>query len=120
MLCVVVFFFFSSRRRHTRLQGDWSSDVCSSDLSPFVSAPVHLPTASLARCAKAAPYKRTIRSGRTPRPSGPALGCGAPFAFMHRCSSRAEDRQAFQPPTSISLSALGPRHGFFLRKGTLT
>src|SRR5256885_16887402 len=28
----VVFFFFSSRRRHTRLQGDWSSDVCSSDL----------------------------------------------------------------------------------------
>src|SRR3989454_11004032 len=28
-----VFFFFSSRRRHTRLQGDWSSDVCSSDLS---------------------------------------------------------------------------------------
>src|SRR5256885_260686 len=27
----VVFFFFSSRRRHTRLQGDWSSDVCSSD-----------------------------------------------------------------------------------------
>src|SRR5256885_8161977 len=31
MLCVCV-FFFSSRRRHTRLQGDWSSDVCSSDL----------------------------------------------------------------------------------------
>src|SRR5256885_7217858 len=28
----VWFFFFSSRRRHTRLQGDWSSDVCSSDL----------------------------------------------------------------------------------------
>src|SRR5256885_4764256 len=28
----VFFFFFSSRRRHTRLQGDWSSDVCSSDL----------------------------------------------------------------------------------------
>src|SRR5256885_9291997 len=28
----VWFFLFSSRRRHTRLQGDWSSDVCSSDL----------------------------------------------------------------------------------------
>src|SRR5438093_7346290 len=27
------FFFFSSRRRHTRLVSDWSSDVCSSDLS---------------------------------------------------------------------------------------
>src|SRR2546426_6005388 len=33
LLCVFhFFFFFSSRRRHTRLQGDWSSDVCSSDL----------------------------------------------------------------------------------------
>src|SRR5256885_7302217 len=31
-VCRCVFFFFSSRRRHTRLQGDWSSDVCSSDL----------------------------------------------------------------------------------------
>src|SRR5256884_4691962 len=29
----VCFFFFSSRRRHTRCSRDWSSDVCSSDLS---------------------------------------------------------------------------------------
>src|SRR2546426_4919694 len=39
----LVFFFFSSRRRHTRLQGDWSSDVCSSDLggvSVHVSGPI--------------------------------------------------------------------------------
>src|SRR5256885_12069596 len=35
MLESVIFFFFSSRRRHTRLQGDWSSDVCSSDLLQF-------------------------------------------------------------------------------------
>src|SRR3712207_8354369 len=28
-------FFFSSRRRHTRYWRDWSSDVCSSDLSTF-------------------------------------------------------------------------------------
>src|SRR5258707_9881872 len=27
------FFFFSSRRRHTRYWRDWSSDVCSSDLT---------------------------------------------------------------------------------------
>src|SRR2546426_8845250 len=32
LCCSLFFFFFSSRRRHTRLQGDWSSDVCSSDL----------------------------------------------------------------------------------------
>src|SRR5256885_3119165 len=33
MALELFFFFFSSRRRHTRLQGDWSSDVCSSDLA---------------------------------------------------------------------------------------
>src|SRR5438270_5578697 len=31
-LCAVS-FFFSSRRRHTRFDCDWSSDVCSSDLT---------------------------------------------------------------------------------------
>src|SRR6266576_2575624 len=29
----MIFFCFSSRRRHTRSLRDWSSDVCSSDLS---------------------------------------------------------------------------------------
>src|SRR6266581_533450 len=29
---LLLVFFFSSRRRHTRWTGDWSSDVCSSDL----------------------------------------------------------------------------------------
>src|SRR2546427_3117327 len=33
--CFCYFFFFSSRRRHTRFDCDWSSDVCSSDLSEF-------------------------------------------------------------------------------------
>src|SRR6266487_3534531 len=33
-------FFFSSRRRHTRWTGDWSSDVCSSDLSCSQVGPV--------------------------------------------------------------------------------
>src|SRR5437879_7960938 len=32
LLLLLFFFFFSSRRRHTRYIGDWSSDVCSSDL----------------------------------------------------------------------------------------
>src|SRR5256884_1947134 len=30
---LLFFFFFSSRRRHTRCSRDWSSDVCSSDLT---------------------------------------------------------------------------------------
>src|SRR3712207_7122009 len=33
MILVMIFFFFSSRRRHTRYWRDWSSDVCSSDLT---------------------------------------------------------------------------------------
>src|SRR3712207_8593525 len=44
-------FFFSSRRRHTRYWRDWSSDVCSSDLSasppsalPVMANHEHLPT----------------------------------------------------------------------------
>src|SRR6476469_6800935 len=32
-IATMFFFFFSSRRRHTRYIGDWSSDVCSSDLA---------------------------------------------------------------------------------------
>src|SRR6266850_5694034 len=48
------FFFFSSRRRHTRLQGDWSSDVCSSDLRSRCS------------CARAA-TDRPRRSAEPPR-----------------------------------------------------
>src|SRR6266446_8399727 len=37
-ISLLSFFCFSSRRRHTRLQGDWSSDVCSSDLGAEYSA----------------------------------------------------------------------------------
>src|SRR5690606_39575673 len=31
-----ILFFFSSRRRHTSFSRDWSSDVCSSDLSAMI------------------------------------------------------------------------------------
>src|SRR5256885_15978979 len=56
-----VFFFFSSRRRHTRLQGDWSSDVCSSDLPETVQ----LATAALGAGAAVGillPYSRLQES----------------------------------------------------------
>src|SRR2546421_584994 len=41
----MLFFFFSSRRRHTRSDRDWSSDVCSSDLSRLDTAWTALPAA---------------------------------------------------------------------------
>src|SRR3712207_1648800 len=37
MLPVLTIVFFSSRRRHTRYWRDWSSDVCSSDLSGLLA-----------------------------------------------------------------------------------
>src|SRR2546422_11564386 len=48
-MCFV--FFFSSRRRHTRCSRDWSSDVCSSDLTTPRSALVQ----SLGRLATTDP-----------------------------------------------------------------
>src|SRR2546429_4484840 len=46
-------FFFSSRRRHTRCSRDWSSDVCSSDLTQIATQPP--PSAAVAKFLKRAP-----------------------------------------------------------------
>src|SRR6266516_7269996 len=45
---LLFFFFFSSRRRHTRSYGDWSSDVCSSDLRPVTILAVSDATRAIA------------------------------------------------------------------------
>src|SRR6266478_7131433 len=42
MMHVVCVFFFSSRRRHTRFDCDWSSDVCSCELTGQATGPVPL------------------------------------------------------------------------------
>src|SRR5437763_3285643 len=47
-------FFFSSRRRHTRYIGDWSSDVCSSDLNWSAQSGTQSEDASSATLARAA------------------------------------------------------------------
>src|SRR2546422_8493539 len=39
--CCLFLFFFSSRRRHTRCSRDWSSDVCSSDLTLWLPGMDH-------------------------------------------------------------------------------
>src|SRR5256885_4649786 len=58
----MLFFFFSSRRRHTRLQGDWSSDVCSSDLCAASSRPAFTSAMSLDR-SRARTVARFLRLG---------------------------------------------------------
>src|SRR4051812_25979362 len=78
-----VTFFFSSRRRHTRLTCDWSSDVCSSDLSAAantgVSAHDGAPaTASPTTTAGPIAYhpspsaSATVKGGRPPRSAAPS------------------------------------------------
>src|SRR5207248_6689215 len=68
------FFFFSSRRRHTRSYGDWSSDVCSSDLKAVDPVPLRDPARR-----KAPPWRGGAPTGefgrcraRPPRAGSPA------------------------------------------------
>src|SRR5436189_594091 len=67
-----LFFFFSSRRRHTRYIGDWSSDVCSSDLSRSALAPPSSPARSVV--SHVAPPRSAVRFPRRPRWPGAPVG----------------------------------------------
>src|SRR5437870_13658004 len=74
MNMLFIFFFFSSRRRHTRWPRDWSSDVCSSDLT---------------NCAGTTATFSTVVSGT------------GPFSFVWRKNGAV---LAGQNSTSLSLS----------------
>src|SRR3712207_8168252 len=65
----VAVVFVSSRRRHTRYWRDWSSDVCSSDLSTQVSIAWLLPARHSPRCWPPGSRERGCQSrplGRSP------------------------------------------------------
>src|SRR6266487_4908627 len=89
-------FFFSSRRRHTRWTGDWSSDVCSSDLaSPVLLIFIVVVGIWLLNSIKILrEYERGVifRLGRSlPQPKGPGLiFVFAPFDRMVRVSLRID------------------------------
>src|SRR2546426_886126 len=70
---VSFFFFFSSRRRHTRLQGDWSSDVCSSDLHLY-SLPRMIPERAVTLVASDGAALEA-RLALPPTPSGGIVIC---------------------------------------------
>src|SRR5688500_19314647 len=82
-----VYFFFSSRRRHTRLQGDWSSDVCSSDLGRNVPSHVE--------------YARRIRTEITAARHSLNASANLPLhqaasqmsQLRKSCSERSEERR---------------------------
>src|SRR6266487_2453460 len=60
------FFFFSSRRRHTRWTGDWSSDVCSSDLWGGYNWRAHQATAADVQTWALDGANIGLRAGRFP------------------------------------------------------
>src|SRR6266446_5969509 len=74
---IFFFFFFSSRRRHTRLQGDWSSDVCSSDLVPPT------PPQSRAEGISTVGTVNELFAGNSNYPAGPyGLGVRVPMIVI--------------------------------------
>src|SRR5690606_40137757 len=83
------FFFFSSRRRHTRFSRDWSSDVCSSDLSrkwPRLVSPNAEPAAPTTGSAKL-PWRTASGRGISDGPRPP------PPANQERIVTRSEERR---------------------------
>src|SRR5688500_20411923 len=80
-------FFFSSRRRHTRLQGDWSSDVCSSDLHRLLAM------------SEADGFREELADGEHGEPVEQLLRCDRDRVGDHhlgdRCSlqARSEERR---------------------------
>src|SRR5438034_10857482 len=78
-----MFFFFSSRRRHTRSLCDWSSDVCSSDLS----------IAGCQQCCGTKPGfgAKTSERQKTKRACPEKLGAGCPKLGLGQ--SRSEERR---------------------------
>src|SRR5574341_4498 len=113
-------FFFSSRRRHTRLVGDWSSDVCSSDLqrhglrrlSRQVPAP---PAAACIPCRRWTP-RPPCQDRSVLRPvHARALGAVLPARLFARSQSRRVGLGANQDPWAQQAPAtpqrVAPRQG---------
>src|SRR5205807_7883832 len=89
----------SSRRRHTRLQGDWSSDVCSSDLggSGDVPAPASAaPTVTITATNQAAVTRSMVNGGQAfgrSQPFSVAGGAAAQSIGSAAVALRSEERR---------------------------
>src|SRR5437868_13328389 len=105
------FFFFSSRRRHTRSKRDWSSDVCSSDLS------------SILVLDGGAETTRTVIGSMTlelaVRPDQRAILLGRQIGRAS-CRERGKVAQAAVSLKGKSYSCAGGKHERFLAKADLS
>src|SRR5439155_14842968 len=87
-LCITFCFFFSSRRRHTRWPRDWSSDVCSSDLTRLLldefqdTDPIQCDLAAL--LASGEPDARAHRWDELPVDPGRLFVVGDPKQSVYR------------------------------------
>src|SRR5690349_23914869 len=104
----VVLFFFSSRRRHTRSLRDWSSDVCSSDLSaPDGTYSLRVPDAGAYRLTGEliafAPLSKTIDVERS--------ACPLRLDLSMTLASRSEERRVGKECRSLWWEDHGKKEG---------
>src|SRR2546430_10928273 len=81
-----IIFFFSSRRRHTRFDCDWSSDVCSSDLSSTTPIDLDVPILPLtphAEAPKGIYPRKLLTNNHIPLGSGDV----PPAEYCYQCSN---------------------------------
>src|SRR5439155_5891866 len=100
---VVFFFFFSSRRRHTRWPRDWSSDVCSSDLTG-------IPCASIALLGP-----RVLRRSAGTRVASPLLPRSTRLAGALGARKEDQSRHGLSAAPPIAISGAPRRWGVCLR-----
>src|SRR5260370_17819985 len=86
------YFFFSSRRRHTRFKCDWSSDVCSSDLSASL---ILYNTCSIREKAAQKVFSR-LGEYRTKQAAGQIIG-------VLGCVAQQEGKKIFERAPWVSL-----------------
>src|SRR6266487_6866223 len=102
------FFFFSSRRRHTRWTGDWSSDVCSSDLS--LKAPLFL-------CRRLPPVCRGEVVGHGPDFVLGPEGAAPDHAVEHALPASAVLTVVLPHRRGVALKAFADQHFLSRRVG---
>src|SRR2546426_11880909 len=113
-----LFFFFSSRRRHTRLQGDWSSDVCSSDLGTFFD---RLPHGDVDRLDHPRPRRAQLVlhfHRLDDHETGPRIH-PLPFRYLdphHQAGHRRAYRASAARPLALAARRLDPAAAFVLHR----
>src|SRR6266581_8877970 len=88
-------FFFSSRRRHTRWTGDWSSDVCSSDLGQKIVQTILLVPLMVAPVVAAIMIRWIFNDRSEERRVGKE--CRSGWSPYHEKKNRLAGRRALGP-----------------------